>query len=69
MAVVEAGAMAQVLGHVGPLGEHDMWVVIPMAVVSAVVVLILARRGSPPVDEDQRDGQPTDSAETSATDP
>jgi hypothetical protein len=41
------------LAHVGPLGEHDLLVVIPMAVLSAVVMVIMARPRRPPTDDSE----------------
>jgi hypothetical protein len=47
------------LAHVGPLGTHDLLVIIPMVVLSAIVMVVLARPRRPPPDpEDGFDHQP-----------
>jgi hypothetical protein len=43
----------RLLAHVGPLGEHDLLVVIPMAVLSAVVMVVMARPRRPPTDDSE----------------
>lgn len=47
-------AGTRLLAHVGPLGHHDMWVIIPMVVLSVVVLIVMARPKRPPVDEDEK---------------
>lgn len=44
------------LAHVGELGTHDMWVVVPMALVSAVLLVVLARPKPPASNEDPEVG-------------
>ena len=41
------------LAHAGQLSEHDLLVVIPMAVLSAVVMVIMARPRRPPTDDSE----------------
>ena len=38
------------LAHIGPLVTHDLLVIIPMAVLSAIVMVVLARPRRPPPD-------------------
>lgn len=41
----------QFLAHVGPLGHHDMWVIVPMVVLSVIVMVVMARPKRPPPDD------------------
>ena len=43
----------QFLAHVGQLSGHDLLIVIPMAVLSAVVMVIMARPQRPPSDDSE----------------
>jgi hypothetical protein len=46
----------QPLAHVGPLGHHDMWIIIPMVVLSIVVLIVMARPKRPTtVEEEERE--------------
>ena len=45
--------MVAVLGyaHVGPLGHHDLWVIVPMVVLSIIVMVLMARPRRPRPDD------------------
>lgn len=43
---------ARVLAHVGPLGHHDMWVIVPMVLLSIVVMIVMARPRRPTADDE-----------------
>lgn len=46
--------------HIGPLATHDLWLVIPMAVLSALIIVVMVRpRPAPPAPDDRApDDQP-----------
>jgi len=37
--------------HVGPLGQHDLWVIVPMVVLSVIVMVLMARPKPPRPDD------------------
>lgn len=44
----------QPLAHVGTLGHHDMWVIVPMVLLSVVVLIVMARPKRPAAGDDER---------------
>jgi hypothetical protein len=43
------------LAHVGPLGRHDLWVIIPLAVLAVVTMIVMARPKPPPAEDEPED--------------
>lgn len=59
MTAIDPVAGSQLLAHVGPLATHDLWLVIPMAVLSAVIIVVMVRPRRPlPPPDDQPDAGP-----------
>ena len=42
------------LAHVGPLGDHDMWIIVPMVLLSIAVMIVMARPRPPTGRDDER---------------
>lgn len=53
MSATSTATGPQLLAHVGPLGHHDLWVIIPMAVLSVAVMIVMARPRRPPPGDDE----------------
>lgn len=52
------GSGPELLAHIGPLGHHDLWVIIPMAVLSALIMVVMARPKRAPAEPGDEQPEP-----------